>query len=197
MTEWGRDDLRRFVSHILDTYIQALERQHDGGPVTVKDLRDVARAFESSTTLDTSISATYRRIKDEAAKELIRNRRREPFKRLMVHPLTSSLDSGALPRDMLPNYFNFLHLVLGDETEALSRLCVTICKDERHEDGVDWDAFYRDDRAKYVLWDGVASHRRQFQTLRYTARLVHCPDAEQADRNELGQQCFRPAATRE
>jgi hypothetical protein len=169
MTEWGRDDLRRFASHIIDAFVQALDRQHGGAVVTIKEMRDVARALEGSSALDATISMTYRRIKDEAAKELIRNRRREPFKRLMVDPLTAALDSGALPRDILPNYFNFLHLVLGDETEALSRLCVTICKDERHEDGVDWDAFYKDDRAKYVFWTvlhRIAASFRRFDVRR-------------------------------
>ncbi len=168
MTDWGRDDLRRFVSQVLDSYISALDQKHGGKPIGTKELRDVARMLEGSTALDSIISMTYRRIKDEAAKELIRNRRREPFKRLMVHPLTPALDSGALPRDMLGNYFNFLHLVLGDETEALSRLCVTICKDERHEDGVDWDAFYRDDRAKYVYW--TVLHRIAASFKRFDSR---------------------------
>ncbi len=58
--------------------------------------------------------------------------------------------------------------MLGDETEALSRLCVTICKDERHEDGVDWDAFYADERAKYVLW--TALHRIAASFRRFDAR---------------------------
>lgn len=169
MTDWGRDDLRRFVSQVLDSYVSALDQKHGGSAVSAAQLRDVARMLEGSTALDAIINATYRRIKDEAAKELIRNRRREPFKRLMVHPLTPGLDSGALPRDMLPNYFNFLHLVLGDETESLSRLCVTICKDERHEDGVDWDAFYEDDRAKFVLWTvlhRIAASFKRFDTRR-------------------------------
>ncbi|HEY1720226.1 MAG TPA: hypothetical protein VGG27_03200 [Magnetospirillaceae bacterium] len=152
MTEWGRDDLRRFLNQAIESFIQTVDKRHGGAAVTAKDLREAARAIEASGALDAGVNATYRRLKDEVAKELIRNRRREPFKRLMVHPLTPALDSGAVPRDMLPNYFNFLHLVLGDETESLSRLCVTICKDERHEDGVDWDHFYADERAKFVLW---------------------------------------------
>src|SRR5690349_17660228 len=131
MTDWGRDDLRRFVSQILDSYISALDQKHGGSTIGANEMRDVARMLEGSSALDSIIKTTYRRIKDEAAKELIRNRRREPFKRLMVHPVTAALDSGALPRDMLPNYFNSLRLVLGDETEALSRLCLTICKDDR------------------------------------------------------------------
>jgi hypothetical protein len=168
MTDWGRDNLRRFVSHTLDMYIQAAEAKNGGAPVAVKDLREIARGLEASSIFETGIAATYNRIKDEAAKELIRNRRREPFKRLMVHPLTPALQSSALPRDMMPNYFNFLHLVLGDETEALSRLCVTICKDERHEDGVDWDHFYADERAKYVYW--TVLHRIAASFKRFDAR---------------------------
>lgn len=168
MTDWGRDDLRHFVGHVLDAFVAALDQKHGGKVVTVNELREVARALEGSTALDASIDATYRRVKDAAAHELVRNRRREPFKRLMCHPLTAALESGAIDRDILPSYFNFLHLVLGDETEALSRLCVTICKDERHEDGVDWDAFYADERAKYVLW--TALHRIAASFRRFDAR---------------------------
>ncbi len=168
MTEWGRDDLRRFVSQVLDAFVEALDRQHGGSVVSVKELRDVARALEGSAFLDAKIAATYHRIKDEAAHELIRNRRREPFKRLMVHPLTEVLNSGQLGRDFLANYFNFLHLVLGDETEALSRLCVTICKDEAHDEGVDWAVFFADDRAKYVFW--TVLHRIAASFRRFDAR---------------------------
>jgi hypothetical protein len=169
MTDWGRQDLRAFVTHVLDAFVAALDQQYSGKPVAVDELKRIARALESSTTLDAAINATYGRIKDEAANEIIRNRRTQPFKRLMVHPLTGQLEDGILNRDILPNYFNFLHLVLGEETEALARLCVTICKDERHEDGVDWDAFYADDRAKYVLWTAlhrVASSFRKFDSRR-------------------------------
>lgn len=168
MAEWGRDDLRRFVSHVLDAFVEAIDRQHGGTTVSVKELREVARALENSTFLDAKIAATYHRIKDEAAREVIRNRRREPFKRLMVNPLTAALNQGVLGRDFLANYFNFLHLVLGDETEALSRLCVTICKDEHDEDGVAWDAFFADDRAKFVFW--TVLHRIAASFRRFDAR---------------------------
>jgi len=168
MTDWGRDDLRRFVSHVLDAFVEALDREHGGKVVSVDELQKVARALERSTALDASTDATYRRVIDAVARELIRNRRRQPFKRLMVHPLSDLLQQGALDRDVLANYFNFLHLVLGDETEALARLCVTICKDERHEDGVDWDAFYADERAKYVAWTALVRIAASFR--RFDAR---------------------------
>jgi hypothetical protein len=169
MTQWGRDNLRRLVTHVLDAFVEAMDRQHGGSVVTITEMKAVARALENSTTLDAVIGATYNRVRDDAAKELVRNRRREPFKRLVCHPLSDALDGGRLSRDILPNYFNFLHLVLGDESEALSRLCVTICKDEKHEDGVDWDAFYADDRAKYVLWTvlhRIAASFRRFDVRR-------------------------------
>ena len=152
MTEWGRDDLRRFVTHVLDAFVAALDQQYAGKPIPAAELRRIAGVVENSPALLPAINATYERIKKEAAKEFVRNRRVQPFKRLVVHPLTELFEDGALHRDILPNYFNFFHLVLGDETEALSRLAVTICKDERHEDGVDWDHFYEDERAKFVLW---------------------------------------------
>ena len=169
MTDRARDDLRRLVSQVLDAFVDALDREHGGTVVTVKELRQVAQALESSTFLDAKIGAAYHRIRDEAAREVIRNRRREPFKRLMVDPMTRALNEGLLGRDMLPNYFNFLHLVLGDETESLSRLCVTICKDEHHDEGVDWDRFYADDRAKYVFWTvlhRIAASFRRFDVRR-------------------------------
>jgi hypothetical protein len=169
MTEWGREDLRRFVTHVLDAFVAALDQQYAGKPVSADELRRIARVVETSAALEPSINATYNRLKDEAAKEFMRNRRIQPFKRLVVHPLTELFESGALGRDILPNYFNFLHLVLGDETEALARLTVTICKDEHHEDGVDWDHFYEDERAKYVLWTclvRIASSFRKFDSRR-------------------------------
>jgi len=164
MAEWGRSDLRKFVTQVLDAFVAVLD-QRGGQPITLEELQKVARMLEISPAFDASVNATYARIKDEAAKELIRNRRTQPFKRLLVHPLTQLLQDGKLGRNFLSNYFNFLHLVLGDETEALSRLCVTICKDEWHQDGVDWEAYYGDERAKYVLWTvlmRIASSFRKF-----------------------------------
>jgi len=169
MTEWGRDDLRRFVSHVLDAFVATLDQQYAGKPVSADEMRRIARAVENSGALEPSINATYSRLKSEAAKEIVANRRIQPFKRLVVHPLTGLFEAGTLAREVLPNYFNFLHLVLGDETESLARLCVTICKDERHEDGVDWDAFYQDERSKFVLWTclmRVASSFRKFDSRR-------------------------------
>jgi len=168
MTESARDELKRFVSQVLDAFVEALDREHGGAAITAKELHSVARALEGSSFLAAKIAATYHHVRDEAAREVIGNRRREPFKRLMVRPLQAVMNDGQLGRDFLPNYFNFLHLVLGDETEALSRLCVTICKDEQQDDGVDWVAFYADDRAKYVLW--TVLHRMAASFRRFDAR---------------------------
>ena len=52
MTEWGRDDLRRFVGNVLDAFVAALDQKHGGKVVTVAEMREVARALEGSTVLD-------------------------------------------------------------------------------------------------------------------------------------------------
>jgi hypothetical protein len=163
MADTGKDELRRFVTRLLDAFVSSIERQQKNQSIAVGELPAMLRAFERSATLGEEIEAAYRRLKDQAAHELLRNRRMDPFNRLLVHPFTEHLESGALPREMLDNYFNFLHLVLGDETVALARLCVTICRDTEGEDGVNWDAFYADERAKFVLWTALARIAASFR----------------------------------
>lgn len=159
MAEPLRGALRHFVSDILDVFVEAMDELHRGRSVDMKELRAGARAVEESRILDEHIDRAYKKLMDAAERELIHHRRRDPFKRLIVHPFGPEFSAGRLHRDMLPNYFNFIHLVLGDETLALAKKCVEICESLQKpdaEDPVDWDRFYGDPRAKAILWTVLA-----------------------------------------
>jgi hypothetical protein len=122
MSHQGRDELQKFAQTILGAFLVSARRE---------DLAEEAKAFLAS---------------DRCA-ELANQ-----FLGTLVHPLTDLLVSEALSRTLLPNYFNFLHLVLGDLQDALTRQCEEIIEDVRKDPHFTWDFFYDDPRAKAVLW---------------------------------------------
>jgi hypothetical protein len=75
-----------------------------------------------------------------------------------------------LSRDILDNYFSFLHLVLGDTRDALTERCMAIVAELKEPDPLDfsWDGFYDDPRSKVILWTVLARIAESFR--RFDAR---------------------------
>jgi len=87
-----------------------------------------------------------------------------------VHPLSAAFQDGLLSRDILPNYFSFIHLVMGDQMTALAARCIEICAELQREQatGHAWDAFYDDPRAEQVMWTVLVRISESFR--RFDAR---------------------------
>ncbi|MDR3439247.1 hypothetical protein [Telmatospirillum sp.] len=154
MSANGRAALRQMVESLLFKYLRQVEDQSRGGPLDSRQLHQSAQAFLASPQLGRILADAHRDLLDAAEKELVRQKRGDPFYRLLTHPLTEPLNDGRLSRDMLVNYFSFLHLVLGDARDVLARRCAELLAEHRDPDPLafSWDSFYNDPDAKLVLW---------------------------------------------
>ena len=116
------------------------------------------------------LSQSHQRLLEAAEMELIRQRRGDPFQRLLAHPLSGLFAEGRLSRDVLVNYFSFLHLVLGDARDALTERCVAVVAELKEPDALDfsWDIFYDEPRSKIILWTVLARIAESFR--RFDAR---------------------------
>ena len=139
----GREELQKFAQTVLGALLVSSRRE---------DLADEARAFLESDRCAELINQFLGTLVHAVASEMAQERRADPFRRLLVHPLTELLESEAVSRALLPNYFNFLHLVLGDQQDELTRRCEAIIEEVRQDPHFTWDFFYDDPRAKAVLW---------------------------------------------
>ena len=148
MSRQGRDELQKFAQTILGAFLVSARRD---------DLAEEAKAFLASDRCAELANQFLGTLVHAVASEMAQERRADPFRRLLVHPLTELLESEAVSRALLPNYFNFLHLVLGDQQDALTRQCEEIVDEVRKDPHFTWDFFYDDPRAKAVLW-GVLLH---------------------------------------
>ena len=143
MTHQGREELQKFAQTVLGAFLVSARRE---------DLAEEAKAFLASDRCAELTNQFLGALVHAVATEMTQERRGPSFRRLMVHPLTELLESEALSRSVLPNYFNFLHLVLGDQQDALTDECEAILAEVRQDPHFTWDFFYDDPRAKAVLW---------------------------------------------
>lgn len=143
MSHQGRDELQKFAQTVLGAFLVSARRE---------DMAEEAKAFLASDRCAELTNQFLGALVHAVATEMTQERRGDSFRRLLVHPLTELLESEALSRTLLPNYFNFLHLVLGDQQDALARQCEEILADVRQDPHFTWDFFYDDPRAKAVLW---------------------------------------------
>lgn len=139
----GRDELHRYAQTILGAFL--ISSRHE-------DLAEQAREFLESNRCAELTNQFLDALVAAVAKGIAQERRADPFRRLVCHPLTELLQSDGVSRVLLPNYFNFLHLVLGDQQEFLTRQCEEILLDVKQDPHFTWDFFYDDPRAKALLW---------------------------------------------
>lgn len=165
MTNRGPRQLRETANTLLDAFIRAVENAGAGGKLSLADLARVAEGLKASPELEPVYERAYAEIAAGVLQESQDAQRVEVFHRLMTHPLDPLLDSGDLSRDALPNFFNFLRLVLGEEVDTLQQRCVEVHDDLRAKfgDAFTWDMFYTDDRAKLILYRVLARVAETFK----------------------------------
>lgn len=151
-------------------------------------------AYKGSPEFNNFLDRACKQLVDAAQQEAVRQKREDPFQRLVTHPMTEAFEAGELSREILPNYFSFLHLVLGDTRDTLTARCVTILRQLKEKEGLNftWDLFYEDPRAKEVLWSvlvRVAESFRRFDARRdwFIALMQNRPQAI-----SLGPNAFKP-----
>lgn len=155
----GSRQIRDAANELLDAFIRVVEQRHPRTPVDAAELHRIADALKASPDFDALYDRAYGELQNQAlahALALERDAQRvEMFHRVVTHPLDPLLDSGVIDRDALPNFFNFLRLVLGDEVDAFQERCVAAHDELKAAagDGFTWDMLYGDDRAKLVLYE--------------------------------------------
>jgi hypothetical protein len=166
----GRAELRKIALHAIESFIGAVERQHGNAPVGSQQLRALAASLAGMPSFAAAVDAQYGQMIEVVTRELLHQKRTDPFQRLVVHPLSAAFQDGLLSRDILPNYFSFIHLVMGDQITALSSRCIEICAElqREHTTGHAWDAFYDDPGAEQVMWTVLVRISESFR--RFDAR---------------------------
>lgn len=154
MSAAGRAEMHRVVDRLLADLLRLIEERYKGAAVDGGQLRQVVQDFKVSPQLGHLLSEAHQRLLASAEMELIRLRRGDPFQRLMAHPFSDLFAAGRLSRDILSNYFSFLHLVLGDARDTLTEHCLVILGELKTPDTLafSWDTFYEDLRAKLIMW---------------------------------------------
>lgn len=191
-------ELDRFAEQLLDRFVAATVGNAQGGTLSTGQLHAAAQTFKASPQFTLLIRQARDALSEALARELMREKNEDPFQRLLAHPMTEAFESGRLSRDILPNYFSFLHLVLGDTREALTATCTGILQELKKSAGASftWDRFYDDGRAKQALWSvlvRIAETFRRFDARRdwFLSLMQNRPQAV-----SLGPNAFvpRPAA---
>jgi hypothetical protein len=158
MTEGGPRKIRETANTLLDAFVQAVEKAYEGRAVTPAELRRIADALKTSSDFAVTYEKAFTELQHQALSYALAQthdvQRVELFHRVMTRPLDPLLDSDGLKREALPNFFNFLRLVLGDEVDVFQQRCVEAHDEIKAKFGDDftWDMLYTDDRAKLVLY---------------------------------------------
>ena len=149
-------DLGRFSQRLLDSFIAAVTERHPSGSLTPADLKDALAAMLGSPAYAHFIEHFQADLVADATRHMLWRQRKDPLRRLIVHPFASAFTDGTLHRSMLTNYFAFIHLVIGDEVEGLREACQDVLAELHQRPDFTWDMFYADPRAKLVLWQVLA-----------------------------------------
>jgi hypothetical protein len=150
----GSTRLREIVNQMLETVLLALSQDAKGGVLGQAQINAVFDRFMSSPDFEPFFEGAYHDILDTLPKSASLCRRDHPFGRLMVQPLVGLFEKEKFERDILPNLFNFFHMVLGDDEDKLSQDCQQIVDDLQSlsKEKFTWELFYRDPHARKVYW---------------------------------------------
>jgi hypothetical protein len=164
-------ELHRLVDRLFSDFLAWSDDRTRGTSFDGRQMHQIVQSYLASPQLAQAVEETHRRLVAAAEEDLVKLKRGDPFHRLMTHPLSGALADGRLSRDMLVNYFSFLHLVLGDARDELAARCVDILADVRKKERLDfsWDAFYDDPRCRLILWSvltRIAESFRRFEIRR-------------------------------
>jgi transcriptional regulator with XRE-family HTH domain len=165
MSSRGASHIRETANSLLDAFISAVEKGFGENRPSPADLKRLAEALKTSPDFEPIYEKAFADLQANVLSQANEAQRVEVFHRLMTQPLDPLLDSETLSRDALPNFFNFLRLVLGEEVDALQARCVEI-HDElkaKHGESFTWDKFFADERAKAVLYRVLARIAETFR----------------------------------
>jgi hypothetical protein len=165
MSSRGASQIRETANTLLDAFIAAVEQGFGSNRPSAAELRQLAAALKVSADLEPIYEKAFAALQTGVLNQANEAQRVEVFHRLMTHPLNPLLDSEALSREALPNFFNFLRLVLGEEVDALQARCVEIHDELKtaQGDAFTWDGYYADSRAKAVLYRVLARVAETFR----------------------------------
>ncbi|CAA7614185.1 hypothetical protein [Magnetospirillum sp. UT-4] len=157
--------LRRTTNHVLDAFKAAIGLARQGDPLPVPALTEIIAGLENSPQFDEFYRRAYDELVEIIENEKLESKRTNAFGRLIVHQIKPLLIDGTLDRAILPNIFSFLHLVLGDEAEIYGERCVELATATKAEldDDFTWEAFYRDEQAKLILWHTLVRIAESFK----------------------------------
>lgn len=146
----GSRILRRASDHLLDAFVKAIEGAYGTQTVSIKQLRAIAETLKDSSAMDAHYANAAEELVRIITHSVIEERRANAFGRLMLHSLSDSFHNGQLNREIVPNLFSFLHLVLGDRLEACNNRSLEVVTELKAALGDDftWDHFYEDVRVK-------------------------------------------------
>jgi hypothetical protein len=155
---------------VLDALIKAAQGVLHGQCLPIGTLDEIVEGLKVSPDFDDFYRRSYREMMDIVESEEREQRRTNGFGRLVIHPVGELFQTEALSRELLPNVFSFIHLVLGDQGEAYGRQCGDIIRRLKDDLGQDfsWDAFYADAGAKLILWHTLVRVAASFK--RYELR---------------------------
>ncbi len=165
MTARGTNHLRHTTNQVLDALLTAAERAYRDRPPTFDSLHAIVENLKTSAAFDSFYAHAWSEaeaIQEDAKLEAKRN---NAFGRLMIHPLSELLNTGQLDRAHLPNLFQFLHLILGDDNEEFGRQCREIVEDLKSSRGADfsWQDLYDHPLAKRLQWQTLVRIAHSFK----------------------------------
>lgn len=170
MTQRGSQQIRDAANAVLDAFLKSVHQARGEQPLTVAELRHLAAAFRNATELEPLYEKAFAGMQQDALSAAYDAQRVEIFHRVMTHPLDPMLEAEELSREALPNFFNFLRLVLGDGVDELQAQCAKAHDELKAKmgDAFTWDALYADPRAKQALWQVLLRVAEAFK--RFDAR---------------------------
>lgn len=154
--------LRRQMAATLDMAAQVIDATIRERALRPGDGKRLIDALKQSPWFDGLASRALMAIEAELP-NAERDRRKDLFQRMMVHPLESLLESGAIDRRYLANYFAFYRHLLGDDRDEMQVECEAVA-DEVLGQGPepDWKAFYLDPRIQGVYFKVLARIAKSF-----------------------------------
>ena len=150
----GPERLRDVTNRILESIMVAVGQEARGGTVSKTQLAEIFERFMASPDYLPFYDDAYQDLAAEVPGSTVDCRRVDAFGRLLVQPLIGLFESEAFEREILPNFFSFLHLVLGDDEDRFGEECRAIV-DQIRQDAKDrfaWDMYYQDPRSIRIYW---------------------------------------------
>ncbi len=154
--------LRRQMAATLDMAAQVIDATIRERALRPGDGKRLIDALKQSPWFDGLASRALMALEAELP-HTERDRRKDLFQRVMVHPLEPLLESGAIDRRYLSNYFAFYRHLLGDDRDELQIECDTAAEEILvHGPDRDWKAFYQDPRIQGVYFKVLARIAKSF-----------------------------------